>query len=742
MKTLTKNIKKKDIKSNVKVNVQRKYLLSWIASFALMVITLLSSKTELHAQVSGNWDSYATDGTAGYSNLGGGVITLLSDGTNTCAAAAVHETTNRYNTSSATSFSKCYQVFFGCPGNDNIGSDVNGDGVAFSFWPSTSTYNVNNGLACGGGLGYMGAVGGPSATTKMITIEFDTYSSPFDGVYGGGTTGNNDEISLHKDGDAGTSGLITPGVNAGNLEDGLEHTICISYNPTTKVLSVSIDGVTRFSYTYDLAAYFGAGVLLNQTWSSGKYGATNPTTVSDETGTAGTIASRWGAPFCPATVVITSPLNGEVFGNGCSVGPVTITADAFPPAGNTVTRVDFFLDGSATPFASDNTAPYSATYTSPTVGSHTVTARAYWSGGSSSTTTDITNFTVAGAIQKTSTVPTISNGIIDAIWNTYPATILSKGNGASGNDLSASYKVMWDNTHLYVLVDVTDDIANTTGAANWEKDGVEIYIDLGDNGTGAYGTDDNQYTFVYGSTTVNALLRSPASTAGVTFEKVNKTTPTGYMMEISFPWTALGGSAPAPGTPLGFDVSINDDDNGGTRDNQLSWNDGTYGEWNNTSLFGTLNFSSCDPLPISLLFFNGELINHMVELRWSTILEINNGKFIIERSTDLSHWEPIGELAGAGNYNSIRNYNFTDESPLGGISYYRLKQIDYDGLFSYSNLVVIDKKQHHLSIYPNPFEDTFVIKSNYDTEMEISNYRYYSLVRCSHRATRKWACGS
>src|SRR6478609_1460881 len=85
--------------------------LTWLPKFVIIAIMMLLMVTDLYAQVSGNWDSYSSDGSAGYVNLGGGVINLLSDGTNTCAAAAVHETTNRYNTSSATTFSKCYQVF-------------------------------------------------------------------------------------------------------------------------------------------------------------------------------------------------------------------------------------------------------------------------------------------------------------------------------------------------------------------------------------------------------------------------------------------------------------------------------------------------------------------------------------------------------------------------------------------------------------------------------------------------------
>src|SRR6478609_7118973 len=123
---------------------------NWLYKAALMIIMLLLTMTCVHAQ-SGGWDAIVTNGTAGNNDYGNGVIRLLSDVNTGCAGAAVHETTpaNQYNPTTG-DFSHCYQVFFGCPGNDNIGSDLNGDGMAFSFWKSTATYNINNGLACGG----------------------------------------------------------------------------------------------------------------------------------------------------------------------------------------------------------------------------------------------------------------------------------------------------------------------------------------------------------------------------------------------------------------------------------------------------------------------------------------------------------------------------------------------------------------------------------------------------------------
>lgn len=706
---------------------------NWLFKAALMLLMLLLTITCVHAQ-SGGWDAVVTNGTAGNNDYGNGVIRLLSDVNTGCAGAAVHETSpaNQYNPTTS-DFSHCYQVFFGCPGADNIGSDVNGDGMAFSFWKSTATYNINNGLACGGGLGYMGS----ASDGKMITIEFDTWSSQgntgFDATYGGGASGNHDEFALQRDGNASDAGRITSS-DAYNLEDGLEHTVCITYNHTSHIFAVTISNVNgapgniaSFSYDltgspYELGAYFG-NVGLNQTWSSGKYGATNPSTVSPSSATS-IVANLGGVPLCPAGVEITSPSDGQSF-NGCPVGPITITATPTPPASTTTTNIEFFIDGVS--MVVDNASPYSYTWPIPTTGLHTITAVAHWSDGSSSSAIPV-DINVGG-VQKTSTVPTI-DGTKEALWNSYGASTLKKSNGATGSDLSATYRMTYDVNNLYLFVDVTDDFKVNDSANDWEDDGVEIYIDLGNSKPSSYGGNQFQYVFTWTNNMAANTATSIAETKhGATGGVVSKQTSsgTGYMMEIQIPWSAMGGSMPVAGSYMGFDVSVNDDDDGGTRDNQLSWNDGSYGEWNNPGLFGTVQFTSCDPLPVSLLNFNGKLVGSTVVLNWATVIEINNKKFVIERTSDYTNWEPIGEVAGAGNSATLINYTFRDYAPLTGLSYYRLRQVDYNGTYAYSHTVAIQTGEHQLplsiNISPNPFDGDLTITSNIiDENMDIVIY--------------------
>jgi len=405
-----------------------------------IIIILLFIFVDLPAQ-SGGWDASGTTGTTGYTDWGNGVIQLMNTASTGCAGSYVSETSSTYDPSSGATFKKCYEVFFGCStGSDNIGSDTGGDGMAFSF--SKCAYNIGNGNACGGGLGYMGACG------QMITIEFDTWSSQcnsnFDCSYGGGTSGDDDEIALQRDGDASDGGRITS-VDAGNLEDGKGHWVCITYVPSTHVISVTIDAVSKLSYdlgsTYNLLSYFGSGGL-NQTWSSGKYGATNSGTVSN------------------------------------------------------------------------------------------------------------------------------------------------------GHDISS-----------------------------------------------------------------------------------------------------------VVGTNLG-----------------------------------------CSVLPVKLISFTGEMKKGVVVLNWATATEINNDKFIIERSINLYDWETIGEVAGAGNSSSVINYNFTDYAPFEGMTYYRLQQVDFDGVYSYSKVIAVESGNYMISVTPNPFYDVLTIKSNLKGDMDISIHDV--LGRLMYHTNRKSNDGS
>ncbi|GJM32505.1 MAG: hypothetical protein DHS20C18_15060 [Saprospiraceae bacterium] len=112
------------------------------------------------------------------------------------------------------------------------------------------------------------------------------------------------------------------------------------------------------------------------------------------------------------------------------------------------------------------------------------------------------------------------------------------------------------------------------------------------------------------------------------------------------------------------------------------------------------------PLPVELLDFKAIVNNRKeVDLFWTTATEINNDYFTIERSKEGIRFEAISEVDGAGNTDQSISYQSTDKNPFAGINYYRLKQTDFDGTFSYSEIRVVNieqDRQTHFSIYPNP----------------------------------------
>jgi len=120
--------------------------------------------------------------------------------------------------------------------------------------------------------------------------------------------------------------------------------------------------------------------------------------------------------------------------------------------------------------------------------------------------------------------------------------------------------------------------------------------------------------------------------------------------------------------------------------------------------FGSLLSGAVNPLPIELLSFDAKLNDKVVDLSWSTATEINNDYFTIERSSDAINFDKVLDKPGAGNSNQIIQYIDVDRKPLPEVSYYRLKQTDFDGQFSYSDIVAVKNilDKNAISIYPNP----------------------------------------
>jgi endonuclease I len=116
----------------------------------------------------------------------------------------------------------------------------------------------------------------------------------------------------------------------------------------------------------------------------------------------------------------------------------------------------------------------------------------------------------------------------------------------------------------------------------------------------------------------------------------------------------------------------------------------TTSEWDTKAKDDVSGLGNPGPLPVELLSFNAVYKNEQIILEWETASETNNDFFTIERSEDAKYFSPIGVLKGAGNSTLVHNYQFIDKNIKKGIwLYYRLKQTDFSGNFTYSKTISI-----------------------------------------------------
>lgn len=125
---------------------------------------------------------------------------------------------------------------------------------------------------------------------------------------------------------------------------------------------------------------------------------------------------------------------------------------------------------------------------------------------------------------------------------------------------------------------------------------------------------------------------------------------------------------------------------------------------------GSINYNTT-PLPIELKSFEANKNGETSVLNWVTSSELNNDYFTIERSEDGKEFLELDRVKGAGNSTNELNYSTVDENPFNGINYYRLKQTDYDGTSTYSDIRSVNHQKYDpsLKIYPNPSEGKFAI---------------------------------
>ncbi len=141
-----------------------------------------------------------------------------------------------------------------------------------------------------------------------------------------------------------------------------------------------------------------------------------------------------------------------------------------------------------------------------------------------------------------------------------------------------------------------------------------------------------------------------------------------------------------------------------------SFTSGTITAATAMTTFSDLTLATSDdavnPLPVEMLYFEASIQDRDVQLEWATAKEVNNDFFEVQRSFDGISYEIIGLVSGAGSTSETQLYLFEDHKAVPGLQYYRLRQVDFDGAFEYSDIVVVEYAPNgnlfKAGLFPNP----------------------------------------
>ena len=142
----------------------------------------------------------------------------------------------------------------------------------------------------------------------------------------------------------------------------------------------------------------------------------------------------------------------------------------------------------------------------------------------------------------------------------------------------------------------------------------------------------------------------------------------------------------------------------------------TYRFWakkNGTKYYSSITLDKCNALPLTLTSFSANKQGNGVALRWETALEINTDHFEIEKAYDGINFTKLKDVTAAGNSSAIKQYQFEDNEINTNYSYYRLKMVDIDGSYAYSNTIKIAAKNSlGITVGPNPTNKNITIFAN------------------------------
>ncbi|MCB9363882.1 MAG: T9SS type A sorting domain-containing protein [Flavobacteriales bacterium] len=315
----------------------------------------------------------------------------------------------------------------------------------------------------------------------------------------------------------------------------------------------------------------------------------------------------------------------------------------------------------------------------------------------------------------------------------YGITLDNSAGGTAGDYLGTNGATMWDASlsatyHNNVIgIGRDDDEALEQKQSHTLNDTTRIYLNtLQASNAANTGSFSSDISYVLVGDNQGKMCHTPAAATekpvGIysRLEREWKVTKTNFSGSFSGDFTLNACAIPASVTPADLRLLVDDDGDfsnatiyaagGGL---SFSYSGGiitvsgisTTQIPNNTTKYITIaSVDAATPLPVELLYFNAKPVNQTkVQLDWQTVTEINNDYFTVERSRDAVSWEDLLEVDGAGNSSVTLNYINFDNAPYRGTSYYRLKQTDFDGASSKSQIVpVLIQGIDIVNVYPNP----------------------------------------
>ena len=265
---------------------------------------------------------------------------------------------------------------------------------------------------------------------------------------------------------------------------------------------------------------------------------------------------------------------------------------------------------------------------------------------------------------------TIDGNADDAPWanaNEYSDFVPSvvAENPAGLEDLSARWRGLWDQSNLYLYIEVTDDAVIVGDDGDWNDDSIEFYLDIGALGKGnnprvidyGPGFGPNQFpvfqlTLLAGEVTLSngvnhlgwvELNGGRRSVDGVAVAEENK-----YRLEVALPWSSLGGTTPQEIIErgfFGFGLAVNDDDNLGGRDTQITWSTGSSDLWHDAGKFPNVALAPSKPSPLRITRVEIDRATGEVTMTWNS----RPGQmFLVEGSSDLVFWRVLDDNVAAG----------------------------------------------------------------------------------------------